>query len=194
MTPEEMLAFEADIAAEFEAGNIPFPVHLAGGNERQLLEIFSGFDKSCDWVASQWRSHYHCLLAGVPSEEVKAKIMEGRSIALCFPSYRVISSAIVGGICPIALGIAWALKRQGKPGTVWTFIGDMTATSGIFAETARYAMQNALPIQFVIEDNGMSVCTPTRAVWGTEPPQPVLGGYAYEMTRVHVGTGKWVAF
>jgi putative effector of murein hydrolase len=32
--------------------------------------------------------------------------MAGRSIALCFPEYRMISSAIVGGICPIAMGIA----------------------------------------------------------------------------------------
>lgn len=138
--------------------------------------------------------HYASLLKGVPPEVLKKAIMDGRSIGLCFPEYRVLSSAIVGGICPIAMGIAWALKRQGKPGTVWCFIGDMTATSGIFAETARYAMQHALPIQFVIEDNGMSVCTPTREVWGTEQPTPVLTGYAYELTRPHVGTGRWVSF
>ena len=106
----------------------------------------------------------------------------------------MISSALVGGICPIALGIAWALKRQSSSAKVWTFVGDMTATSGIFAETARYAMQHALPIQFVIEDNGMSVCTPTRETWGTEQPIPVLKGYSYALTRAHVGVGKWVRF
>lgn len=193
MTAEELLAFEADIAAEFEAGNIPYPVHLAGGNESQLIEMFKDI-KDEDYIACGWRSHFHALLKGVPPATLKAAIMDGRSIALCFPEYRMISSAIVGGICPIAMGIAWSLKHQGKPGKVWVFVGDMTATSGIFAETVRYSMQHALPIQFVIEDNGMSVCTPTRQVWGTEPPQPVLTGYAYEMTRVHVGTGKWVRF
>lgn len=193
MTPEDLLAFEADIAAEFESANIAAPVHLAGGNEQALIEIFRSIEEQ-DYICCGWRSHYHALLKGVPPAELKAAIMAGRSIALCFPDYRMISSAIVGGICPIAMGIAWALKRKGNPGKVWCFIGDMTSTSGIFAETARYAMQNALPLQFVIEDNGMSVCAPTRAVWGTEPPQPVLMGYSYEMTRPHVGINKWVSF
>jgi pyruvate dehydrogenase E1 component alpha subunit len=193
MTAEELLAFEADIASEFEAGHIAAPVHLAGGNEMQLIEFFKGIADQ-DYIACSWRSHYHALLKGVPPAVVKAAIMDGRSIALCFPHYRMVSSAIVGGICPIAMGIAWAIKRQGGDAKVWCFIGDMTATSGIFAETVRYAMQNALPIMFVIEDNGMSVCTPTRAVWGTEQPQSVLTGYAYELTRPHVGTGKFVRF
>ena len=102
MTIEEMLAFEADIAAEFEIGRIAAPVHLAGGNESQLIEIFKGI-KDEDWIACSWRSHLHALLKGVPPAELKAAIMAGRSIALCFPEYRMISSAIVGGICPIAM-------------------------------------------------------------------------------------------
>lgn len=193
MTPEDLLAFEEDIAAEFEQAKIAAPVHLAGGNEQQLLDVFAQFDPTCDWAACQWRSHYHCLLAGVPPEEVKAAIMAGRSIALCFPHYRVISSAIVGGICPIALGIAWALKHQDRPGKVWCFIGDMTASTGIFTECMRYAMGHDLPIQFVLEDNGMSVCTPTREVWGQHMTQK-FGGYAYKLTRPHVGIQKWVSF
>lgn len=193
LTADDLLSFEADISAEFEAGKIAAPVHLAGGNEASLIEIFKNIADE-DWIACSWRSHYHALLKGVPPNELKAAIMAGRSIALCFPEYRMISSAIVGGICPIAMGIAWALKRQGKPGKVWVFCGDMTACSGIFAETVRYAMQHALPIQFVIEDNGMSVCTPTREVWGTEAPQPVLTGYGYTLTRAHVGINKWVSF
>ena len=193
ITPAYLQFFEEDIAAEFEAGKIAAPVHLAGGNESRLIEIFRLIEDQ-DWICCSWRSHYHALLKGVPPAELKAAIMAGRSIALCFPDYRMISSAIVGGICPIAMGIAWALKRQGSKAKVWCFIGDMTATSGIFAETVRYAMQHALPIQFVIEDNGMSVCTPTREVWGTEPPQPVMTGYGYTLTRPHVGIGKFVRF
>lgn len=199
MTDEEVCAlglqaFEEDIAAEFDAGRIPHPVHLADGNELQLIEIFKGISNE-DWIACSWRSHYHALLKGVPASEVKAAIMAGRSIALCFPEHRMISSAIVGGICPIALGIAWSLKRDGRPGKVWTFVGDMTASTGILAECMRYAMGHDLPIQFIMEDNGMSVCTPTREVWGQTPPtEAKFFGYAYNLTRPHVGTGKWVRF
>lgn len=193
MTPEELLAFEADMAAEFEKGNIPFPLHLAGGNEVALIEIFKDV-KDEDYICCSWRSHYHALLKGVPPETLKAAIMAGRSIALCFPEHRMISSAIVGGICPIALGIAWALKRQGKPGKVWCFVGDMTASTGIFTETMRYAMGHDLPIQFILEDNGMSVSTPTREVWGLAGAPAPFFGYSYELTRPHVGIGRFVRF
>lgn len=193
-TPESLLEFEEDIAKEFEAGHIPHPVHLSGGNELQLLDVFKNIADE-DWVCGGWRMHYASLLKGVPPAELKAAIMSGHSIGLCFPEYRVLSSAIVGGICPIAMGIAWAIKRHGKTGKVWCFIGDMTATSGIFAETARYAMFHSLPITFVIEDNGMSVCTPTQEVWGKTPSKDVvMTGYGYQLTRPHVGTGRWVRF
>src|SRR5262252_6831964 len=93
-------AFEEEIAQEFAAGNIRAPVHLAAGNETALIEIFERV-KPDDWVLCSWRSHYHALLKGVPRHEVKAAIMAGHSISLCFPQYKVLSSAIVGGIAPI---------------------------------------------------------------------------------------------
>lgn len=193
MTPADLLAFEADMTALFEQGQIRAPLHLAGGNEQALIDVFKGIDLAHDWIAVGWRSHYHCLLAGVPPEKVKEAILDGRSITMCFPEYRVISSAIVGGIAPIAMGIAWGIKRRGEPGKVWCFIGDMTARTGIVAETMHYAMGHKLPIQFVIEDNGKSVCTPTDNVWGNGGYAPVLH-YRYELTRPHVGVGKHVKF
>lgn len=196
MTPEELIAFEDDIAAEFEAGKIPHPVHLAGGNEGHLIEIFTQVDKENDWIACSWRSHYHALLKGVPPSELKQAIMDGRSIALCFPDYRMISSAIVGGICPIAIGIAWALKREGRSGKVWCFVGDMTAMGGAFYECVRYVVLQDLPVTFIVEDNGMSVCTPTMEAWGKTPttrPDVTLV-YPYKLTRPHVGINKWIAF
>jgi hypothetical protein len=33
MTPADLIAFENDIANDFNAGKIKSPVHLAGGNE-----------------------------------------------------------------------------------------------------------------------------------------------------------------
>src|SRR5215475_4431750 len=128
MTVDELIAFEKKIAADFEAGLIASPVHLAGGNEEQLIQIFKNIGPD-DWVCCAWRSHYHCLLKGVPKDELRNAIYAGRSIALCFPKYKVISSALVGGIAPIAMGIAWSLKRKELPGKVWCFLGDMTIRS-----------------------------------------------------------------
>ena len=63
-TSDSLCAFEADIANEFNSGHIRAPVHLDGGNELELCEIFLSI-KPEDWCFVTWRSHYICLLKGV---------------------------------------------------------------------------------------------------------------------------------
>jgi TPP-dependent pyruvate/acetoin dehydrogenase alpha subunit len=193
VTAQNLIDFEAEIAELFEAGKIPYPVHFSGGNESQLLDLFTQVDKENDYICGTWRFHLHCLLHGVPPAEVKAAIMAGRSIALCFPKYRVIASALVGGIAPIAVGIALSLKKQEKPGKVWCFLGDMAVTAGIVSECIRYSAGHDLPINFVVENNGMSVMTHTQEVWGAGTTIPIRG-YQYKLTWPHVSTGRWVSF
>ena len=159
MTPADLIAFEADIAREFEAGNIHAPVHLSGGNEQPLIDIFREV-KPQDWVLSTWRSHYHALLKGIPPEELKAQIMAGRSMFISSVEHKFLSSAIMGGMLPIACGLAYAGER------VWCFIGDMCASTGAFHDASCFAVKNGLKVEFVIEDNGVSTNTPTRKAWG----------------------------
>lgn len=193
MTPADLIAFETDIANDFNVGLIKSPVHLAGGNESQLIEIFESI-RPDDWILCGWRSHYHCLLKGVPPEKLKAAIHAGRSIALCFPEHKILSSAIVGGICPIATGLGWAIKERKGTERVHCFIGDMTGWSGIFQECAHYCEGHKLPVKFWVEDNGKSVCTDTRAVWGKPRGRLSSVRYKYDLTWPHVGTGQWVRF
>ncbi len=203
MTREDLIAFEDEMAADFEAGRIKAPLHLAGGNEDTLLKIFEDI-RSDDYVLVGWRSHYHCLLKGVPPDELRAAIHAGRSIALCFPKQHVLCSAIVGGICPIAVGLAWAIKKNGiawgkdRLRTVHVFVGDMTEMSGIFHESYHYSRGHSLPVIWHVEDNGLSVCTNTREAWGENWPwenkYPPKDRYQYHLTRPHVGIGRFVSF
>jgi len=195
MEVQELKDFEEDIAAEFNAGNIRFPIHLSSGNEQQLLDIFKDF-KQGDWIFNSWRSHLHALLAGVPPEKVKAAIMAGRSMTLCWPEHRMFCSAIVGGVIPIALGVAWQIKRSGGGERVWLFIGDMTSQSGIAYECIKYARLNELPLVVVIEDNGKSVCSNTKETWGGEYSTKGLADYYYEWENPwpHSGAGKRIMF
>jgi TPP-dependent pyruvate/acetoin dehydrogenase alpha subunit len=191
MNKAELIAFEDEIRELFNAGKIAAPIHLASGNEDQLIEIFQRI-KSEDWVFGTWRSHYHCLLKGVPPEELKAKIVAGRSIGLCFPEHRILCSALVGGNAPLAVGMAMAIKRRGGSEHVWCFVGDMGATTGIFQECAEYSTAHKLPIKFVVENNRMSVQTNTEKVWGRPYYEiPDIDEYQYDMNIPHVGTGKW---
>ncbi len=198
-TEKELLDFEEDIAKEFNSGKIKAPVHLYNGNESSIIEVF-GEIKDQDWVLCTWRSHYQCLLKGVPSDQVKQSIMEGKSIALCFPEYKVFSSAIVTGILPIAVGLGIAAKRSNSNEKIYCFVGDMTSETGSFEECYKYVKNHDLPVRFIIEDNGKSVCTDTKKTWNLirltyeGVYNKYICYYKYQTKWPHAGAGQRVQF
>ena len=190
-----LIQFERKMADHWESGKVKGPIHLSGGNEDELIEIFK-YVKKTDWVFSTWRSHYHALLKGVPSEWLEQEILEGRSITIVNQEQRFYSSAIVGAIIPIATGVALSNKRDNKDDKVWCFIGDMAFETGGFYEMHKYAQRYDLPIRFVVEDNGVSTNTPTEETWNgvkRKVPEDVIW-YNYKKEWPHYGTGKWVIF
>ncbi|HBH82135.1 MAG TPA: hypothetical protein DDY39_20085 [Nitrospira sp.] len=199
MTKEELIEFEKEIAALFNAGKIRAPIHLYYGNEEAIIEVFRAI-RAQDWVFCSWRSHYQCLLKGVPKDRVRDEILAGRSISLCFPEQRVFSSAIVGGVLPIAVGAAMSIQQRGEDAMVYCFMGDMTAETGIAHESIKYSRNHQLPIRFIIEDNAKSVCTDTRETWNQprltyeEVNDEYISYYRYETKYPHAGAGVRVQF
>lgn len=195
LTAEDLIAFERDVAAAFNAGRVRAPVHLSGGCEEQMIRVFRDVGPR-DWICGSWRSHYACLLRGVPREQVMEDVLEGHSITLCYPEHRVITSAIVGGVLPIALGLAWSEKQRAEGARVWAFVGDMTARTGVYRECLDYATGHSLPITFIVEDNGKSVCTDTRDAWGVsnDTSEPKVVGFEYDLPWPHSGAGVRVQF
>ena len=191
---DTLIEFERKIADHWEAGKIKGPVHLSGGNEKELIEIFKDV-KQGDWVFSTWRSHYHALLKGIDPSWLEKEILEGRSITIVNKEHNFYSSAIVGAIIPIAVGVAIQLKATSSNNKVWVFIGDMAFETGQFYEMHKYATNHSLPVQFVVDDNGVSTNTPTVETWGVKKPRPDnVIYYKYEKQWPHYGTGKWVVF
>ena len=198
-TAEELIQFEEEIAELFNNGKIRAPIHLYYGNEDNIIEIFRQVRKQ-DWVFCSWRSHYQCLLKGVPPAKIKKEILAGRSISLCFPKERIYSSAMVGGNLPIAVGTALGIQRQAEDSKVYCFMGEMTAETGIAHECIKYSQQHELPIHFIVEDNGKSVCTDTRATWQMDlltyenSGDQMVTYYRYETKYPHAGAGVRVQF
>lgn len=194
-TVKSLRDFESNIAEEYNAGKIRFPIHLSAGNEQQLLDIFKDA-KEGDYFFGQWRSHLHALLAGIPPEEVKRQILTGRSMTICSPEHRFFASAIVAGIIPIAVGVAWQIKCSGGSERVFCFLGDMTAQTGMAMECYNYVKQHDLPIVWIVEDNGKSVCTPTKNVWPEY--QGIKPDYYYQWDLSqhypHAGAGRRIQF
>ena len=200
MNKKKLIKFEEEIAVLFNAGKIKSPVHLYHGNEDQIINIFKKI-MSDDWVFCSWRSHYQCLLKGVPAKEVKKEILAGRSISLCFPKYKIFSSALVGGVLPIAVGTAMSIKyKKEKDYKVYCFMGEMTAETGIAYESIKYSRNFKLPIHFIVEDNEKSVCTDTREVWNQKKlsfekkNDEYITYYKYKNTYPHAGAGVRVQF
>ena len=199
MKEKDLINFEDNIAKLFNEAKIKAPIHLYSGNEKFLINFFKKIKKN-DWLFCSWRSHYQCLLKGVPPKKIENEIINGKSISLCFLDYKIYSSAIVGGSLPIALGLALSLKRKKSKNKVYCFIGDMTSETGIAHECIKYSKNKNLPIHFIVEDNRKSVCTDTRKAWSKKRltyenvSDKFVTYYKYKLKYPHAGAGQRVEF
>lgn len=189
-----LIEFEKKIKKIYEKGKIKGPIHLSGNNEDSLIKIFKKINKK-DWVFSTWRNHYHALLKGIPEKDLTDQILKGKSMSVSCKKNKFYTSAIVGGTLPIALGVAKSIKLKKRKEKVWVFIGDMTFETGMFHECYKYAKNFNLPINFIVEDNGLSTNTPTKIAWSKKSkiPKDVIY-YKYKRKYPHHGTGSWVLF
>jgi len=202
LTKDDLVNFEKEIADIFATGVIKAPVHLRAGREEKLIEIFRDYKiGDDDYVFGYWDSHELALLKGVPREEVKESIVKGNSISLCFPKQKVLCSGIVGSLMGAAVGVAWALKNKKEKGRAFLFCGDMSAETGIFHEAVKYATNFDLPVTFVVCDNGLSVMTDTRQVWGSLEPwfkgtkyEDKIIYFTYKNEYPHSGLGWKIKF
>ena len=199
MDKQKLIAFENKIADLFNKAKIRAPIHLYSNNENQMIKIFKKIKKN-DWVFCSWRSHYQCLLKGVSEKILTKEIIAGKSISLCFPKHKIYSSAIVGGVLPIATGLAFSNKIQKIKSKVFCFVGEMTAETGIMHECLKFSKNNNLPIHFIVEDNSKSVCTDTRKAWSMKKlsfqgkKDKFITYYKYSLKYPHAGAGRRVQF
>lgn len=198
-TKEQLIAFETRMKNAFEAGELPFLLHLSGGNEDELLGIFEDVQPG-DWIFSTHRNHYHYLLAGGDEARLEKLIRAGRSMFVFDRALNFVASSIVAGCACIAAGVAHSLKMNGSTNRVWCFVGDGAEDEGHFYEAVRWVASNELPCKFIIENNDRSVDSTILQRHGPRPwcaiwPLCVIE-YRYTPTYPHAGTGckEWVKF
>ena len=66
-----------------------------------------------------------------------------------------------GGLLP-ACGTAWAMKFEGSHSVCIATVGDAATRQGEFYEAVAFAIQEKLPVIFVVEDNKYGISTPTQ--------------------------------
>ncbi len=94
------------------------------------------------------------------------------------------TNAIVGGGVPLATGLAWAKKREGKGNVVFTFLGDGAANIGAVPESMNMAALWDLPICFFIENNAYAVATTLAEA--TREPRLSARGRAFAIPAYRV--------
>jgi TPP-dependent pyruvate/acetoin dehydrogenase alpha subunit len=192
-TKETLRKFEDEVAAEYEQGEIPFPIHFNYGCEEHLLKIFEQINDD-DWVFGTHRAHYMALLKGMDPNKLKEVIRRGDSMHVYDKSRNIYTSSIVAGHVPVAVGVAKAIKMTGGRNKVWVFCGDGSTDEPHFWSALRYVRNWDLPAVFVVENNNLSVDTPIseryRQLDFTPDKHLIIVNYTRETP--HVGTGKFI--
>ena len=190
ITIEELINFEQRIVVLFEEAQVPYPMHLCGGNEKLLIDIFKEINPG-DYIFSTHRSHYHYLLAGGSPAVLEKMILSGRSMHICDKKLNFMSSAIVAGTPAIAAGVSLSFKKKRSKRRVWCFVGDGAEDEGHFYEAVRFVDGRNLPCTFIIEDNNRSVETPKSERYGASDIKwpKCVRRYTFKPTYPHVGTG-----
>jgi len=164
--------FEEKLMALYPAQEIKTPIHLYIGQEAIAAGICANLAKD-DYVFSTHRSHGHYIAKGGELKPMMAELYgrrtgcskgKGGSMHLVAPEVGILgTSSIVGGITPLATGVALASVMQGNKRVAAAFLGDGAIDEGSFHESLNFASLKKLPVLFICENNFYSICTHLRA-------------------------------
>jgi len=149
----------------FQKGKLFGTTHTCVGQEFSAIAIANALNDD-DIIFSNHRCHGHYIARTDDIEGLLAEIMGkaggvcggiGGSQHLCGKNF--FSNGIQGGIVPVAAGVAFGQKRDGKGAITAVCIGDGTLGQGVVYESMNMASKWSLPLLIVLEDNGYSQST-----------------------------------
>ncbi len=160
---------EETIAERYSEWEMRCPVHLCIGQEAIAVGVCANLNQS-DYVMSTHRSHAHYLAKGGDLKAMMAEIYgkvtgcskgKGGSMHLVDLAAGFLGATpIVGGIIPVAVGLAFGITLKNEDRISVVFIGDSATEEGVFTESLNFAALKKLPVIFVCENNFFSVYSP----------------------------------
>jgi len=160
---------EEQIAVLYHQQQMRCPVHLCIGQEAIAAGVCANLLKK-DYLLSNHRSHGHYLAKGGSLKQMLAEIYgkftgcsqgKGGSMHLVDLSVGILGTTpIVGGVIPVATGVAFGTQMKGKANVTAVFFGDAATEEGVFFESLNFASLKKLPVLFVCENNFFSVYSP----------------------------------
>lgn len=134
------------------------------GQEASVVGTSLVLDPATDWVVPSYREFPALVRQGMPLERIVAGYM-GKARASAVPdSVRVLPNQVaLATQIPHAVGIAWGLRLQRKPGVVMVYFGEGASSEGDFHEACNLAGITRAPVVFVLQNNQWAIST-SRAV------------------------------
>lgn len=142
------------------------------GMGHEALAAFSLVMREDDWIFPYYRDRALMLAKGLSNYELalayfakRSSSSGGRQMPGHYSSrkHNVFSVCTpTGGSLLPACGTAWAMQLGGKDSVVLASVGDAASRQGEYYEAIAFAVQEKLPVVFVIEDNKYGISTPTE--------------------------------
>ncbi len=143
-----------------------------GGTGHEAMIGFSATMRSQDWFFPYYRDRAMVLGKGLTSYDLalsylakKDSTSGGRQMPGHFSSQKhnifSVPTPTGANLLP-ACGVAWAAKRAGDDVLVYASIGDAASRQGEFYEALAFAVQEKLPMIFLIQDNKYGISTNTE--------------------------------
>jgi pyruvate dehydrogenase E1 component alpha subunit len=159
---------EERCAEDYAAQKIRGFLHLYIGEEAVAVGVMQALAPE-DAVIATYREHGHALVRGVPATAILAEMYgksggcsrgRGGSMHLFSREHRFYGGhAIVGGLLPVAVGLALADRLRGQNVVTAAFFGEGAAAEGEFHESLNLASLWRLPVLFVCENNRYAMGT-----------------------------------
>jgi pyruvate dehydrogenase E1 component alpha subunit len=154
--------FEERCAEMYSLQKIGGFCHLAIGQEAVSVGAISTLEPD-DAIFCSYRDHVHAIVKGCDPSRVMAELFgrdtgvsrgKGGSMHLFDAQCGMFGGhAIVGGHIPLATGVAFAAKYEGRPQVVLCFFGEAAVNIGAFHESMNMAALWKLPCIYIVENN-----------------------------------------
>ena len=153
------------------------PIH---GQEASVVGTAMALDPATDWVVPQYRELPALLRQGYPAERI-ALYRQGHPEGGVVPDgvnilqYQISLAAQL----PHAVGLAWGLALQDKPGVAAVYFGDGASSEGDFHEACNLAGVVSAPVIFVLQNNRWAISTPRSVQSGATDLAARAPGYGF---------------
>ena len=166
----------------------------ARGHEKLQIALAMLLQPGTDWFFPYYREKALMIGLGMPLDEVFQGMLSregdpnslGRNMSEHFssPSLRVVSpTACTGTQFLIAVGMAKAVKTDGRDEVVYVSGGEGSTSEGEFFEALNKAQHDRLPVLFVIQNNGYAISVP-QAQQTSSSLVEVAAGFGMRSVRV----------